>query len=171
MKYPSQVVDYSILGVYLLGGICFLVSMFVISKWIQPKESTNSPSVTTPYECGELPLGSADHLFSIRYYVFALVFVLFEVELLFLLPWATIMGQIKESMGSHWAWVAFAEMSLFVGLLLLGWLYAWKRGNLQAIRPLPRPLCMSSKVPGEMYESLNSRYERKSSTDSAPPGH
>ena len=160
MDAHLEVVDHSLLGVYILGGVCFLLLLFRLSRWLAPRGGGQSAS-EMPYECGELPEGPALRYFSLRYYVFALVFVLFEVELLFLLPWAVVMGDIRADEGVVWAWVAFAEMSIFVALLLLGWVYAWRRGDLRAISPRPRPLRLGTRVPAQMYDDLNERYERR----------
>jgi NADH-quinone oxidoreductase subunit A len=82
-----------------------------------------SPSQTATYECGEEPDGSAWMRFHPRYYLVALVFVLFDVEAAFLLPWAVGL----RGMGSYALW----SMALFVGILMIGWLYAVKKGALR----------------------------------------
>lgn len=81
------------------------------------------PTALQTYECGEEPDGVAWIRFHPRYYVIALVFVLFDVETIFLLPWALTI----ERLGA----LAIAEMFVFVGILLLGWLYAYRKGALR----------------------------------------
>ena len=81
------------------------------------------PTALDTYECGEEPEGVAWVRFHPRYYVIALVFVLFDVETCFLLPWALNI----RTLGT----LAIAEMFVFVGILLLGWVYAWRKGALR----------------------------------------
>ncbi|MBN1337426.1 MAG: NADH-quinone oxidoreductase subunit A [Deltaproteobacteria bacterium] len=81
------------------------------------------PARDATYECGEEPDGSAWIRFHPRYYVVALIFVLFDVETIFLLPWALNLDDFGL--------VALVEMCLFLGILLLGWLYALKKGALR----------------------------------------
>ena len=82
-----------------------------------------SPAQTSTYECGEEPDGSAWMRFHPRYYLVALVFVLFDVEAAFLLPWAVAL----RDLGTY----ALVSMSLFIGILMVGWLYAVRKGALR----------------------------------------
>ena len=151
--------DYVLLGVYVAGGVCFVAIMLGISWWLQ-RRRRERPAALTPYECGELPVGPASQHFALRYYLLALLFVLFEAELLLLLPWARIMADLQQQ-APDLAWVAMAEMGFFIILLLLGLLYVWRHGQLHAIGPQPRLQDTASKVPEAMYDQLNDRYAGK----------
>ncbi len=79
---------------------------------------------TTPYECGMTPYVSARHRFSVKFYLVAMLFILFDVEAAFLYPWALTLRE-----GSRM--FVFGEMAVFLGVLLLGFVYVWKRGALE----------------------------------------
>jgi len=82
-----------------------------------------------PYECGVDPLTpNARESYSIRFYLLTLVFIIFEVETVFLFPWAVIYKQLR--------WFGFIEMAVFITLLLFGYLYAWKTGALEFRRDI-----------------------------------
>lgn len=76
----------------------------------------------TPYECGVQPVGSAQERFSVRFYLVAMLFILFDIEAIFLYPWAVVYRELK--------WFAFVEMLLFIVLVLAGFFYIWKKGVL-----------------------------------------
>jgi NADH:ubiquinone oxidoreductase subunit 3 (subunit A) len=77
----------------------------------------------TSYECGMTPIGSTRSQFSFRYYIFAILFIIFDVEAVFLFPWAVTLAESNQT--------AFWEMVVFLGLLSGGLAYAWKKGVLQ----------------------------------------
>ncbi len=79
------------------------------------------------YECGFETLSGKWSQFNFRYYAIALVFVVFDVEVVFLFPWAASFGILSAKFGI----VALAEMIVFVGILVVGWLYAWRKGALE----------------------------------------
>ncbi len=150
--------NYIALVLYALVGTCFIVFVLWFSRLLQNRKP--DPAKGIAYECGELPTGYAGTMFAMRYYLIALLFVLFEVELLFLLPWARVMGAVVEFQGTDWGWVVFIEMSFFIGLLLLGLVYAWKQGDMRSIGPRSQAISdWPSKVPTSMYADLNARYE------------
>jgi NADH-quinone oxidoreductase subunit A len=76
----------------------------------------------SPYECGIAPTGSARERFSVKYYLVAIVFILFDIEAVFLYPWAVVYRELKM--------FAFVEMFLFIVLILSGFVYIWKKGAL-----------------------------------------
>ncbi|HLG98527.1 MAG TPA: NADH-quinone oxidoreductase subunit A [Bryobacteraceae bacterium] len=76
----------------------------------------------SPYECGIVPTGSARERFSVKFYLVAIVFILFDIEAVFLYPWAVVYRELKM--------FAFVEMLLFVILILVGFFYVWKKGAL-----------------------------------------
>jgi len=75
-----------------------------------------------PYECGIVPTGDAQHRFSVRFYLVAMLFILFDIEAIFLYPWAVVYKQLKM--------FAFLEMLMFVVLVLAGFFFIWKKGVL-----------------------------------------
>jgi NAD(P)H-quinone oxidoreductase subunit 3 len=106
-------------------GLCVVVpvSMVVGARFLRVRARVGSPLKTRTYECGEEPLGPTWIQFHPRYYVVAMFFVLFDLEAAFLLPWAAEAGRLGT--------VALVEAMLFVGVLLLGWVYAVRKGALQ----------------------------------------
>ena len=76
----------------------------------------------TPYECGMAPQGSAGERFSVKFYLVAMLFILFDIEAVFLYPWVVVYGELKL--------VAFVEMFIFVALILSGFFYIWRKGVL-----------------------------------------
>jgi len=111
------------LVVFMAIAVAIAVSIAGLSAMVRVRSRKPLPTTTETYECGEEPDGIAWVRFHPRYYVVALVFVLFDVETIFILPWAL---NIKP-MGS----TAIVEMVLFVGILLLGWIYAVRKGALK----------------------------------------
>ena len=77
----------------------------------------------TPYECGIEPVGSARERFSVKFYLIAMLFVIFDIEVVFLYPWAVVFKPLKM--------FGFIEILIFVGILLVCYLYIWKRGGLE----------------------------------------
>ena len=78
-----------------------------------------------PYESGKLPIGPARRAFPVQYYLFAVLFILFDVEVLLLFPWAAVFRQVSPRL------VALLEAAVFIGILLLGLVYVWKKGGLE----------------------------------------
>ncbi len=105
----------TILGILLVGGA--LIGNLVLA----PKDPNRDKAVT--YECGMLTIGRARTQVHFRYYLFAILFLIFDIEAVFLFPWAVTFVQIGEQ--------AFYEMLVFIGILGFGLLYAWKKGVLR----------------------------------------
>ncbi len=75
-----------------------------------------------PYECGIAPVGTARERFSVKFYLVAMLFILFDVEVIFFFPWAIVFKEL--------GWFGFIEMGTYVGILMAGYIYAWKKGAL-----------------------------------------
>jgi len=117
-----MVQDYFYIAVFLLLGVGFVAGAFIFSWLIRPQVPENSVK-NSPYECGEIVTGTSRIQFNVRYYLFALIFVIFDVEVLFFAPWAVVF----RDMGM----VAYVEMVAFILILTLGLVYAWKKGALE----------------------------------------
>jgi len=91
-----------------------------LSAWVGVRKP-NKVKVA-PYECGIAPVGDAREKFSISFYLVGMLFILFDVEVAFLFPWAVVYKSLK--------WFGFIEMSVFVAILFAGYLYIWKKGAL-----------------------------------------
>lgn len=115
---------YSSVLAFLLVVVGFLVVNLIVWWIIRP--SRYSEEKLTTYECGENPTGSAWIQFNIRFYVFALIFVVFDVEAVFLLPWAVVFKQLGM--------LAFVEGLVFIGILVVALAYVWRKGDLEWVR-------------------------------------
>jgi NADH-quinone oxidoreductase subunit A len=117
----------------------------------------------TSYECGEDAVGHAWAQFNARFYIIALIFILFEVEIIFIFPWATVFGNAEkiEQTNGMWGWFSIAEMFLFMTILVIGLAYAWRKGFLDWVKPDPEITDYQSPVPKEMYDSVNRKFEKK----------
>ncbi len=107
--------------VILLISAFIGLAIIVLSTLLAGRNPT--PIKLMPYECGMDPIGSARRRFSVRFFVMGMLFIVFDIELIFLFPWATIYDQLKM--------FGFAEMFVFVVVLLLGLVYVWKKGALE----------------------------------------
>ena len=81
------------------------------------------------YECGMPPLQDAHVQFDVRYYLYALLFIVFDIEIVFLVPWAVTTGSMKQYMNN--SWLSPVEMAIFLFILVVGLAYAWKKGALE----------------------------------------
>ncbi|MEO0894896.1 MAG: NADH-quinone oxidoreductase subunit A [Bacteroidota bacterium] len=143
---------------FILGASIFVAFGLFVVRLISPNRP--NPEKLSTYECGEDPVGHSGLQFNNRFYVVALVFLIFEVEILFLFPWATVFAEpgIIEPIRS-WGWLALIEMTLFVVILLVGLAYVWRKGDLKWIKPDPIvPIGPESAIPNK-YDLINKRYE------------
>lgn len=113
--------DYLYILYFFILGIIFVGSAFVVSWALRPKAPSTAKNA--PYECGEIIKGDSRIQFNVRYYIFALIFVIFDVEILFTMPWAIVFRQLGA--------IAYFEMAAFILVLALGLYYAWKKGALE----------------------------------------
>jgi NADH-quinone oxidoreductase subunit A len=162
----SGLVGYLVL--FVLVGVGFVFVHLLIGRMIRPAKP--EADKLTIYECGEPTIGSAWVQFDLRFYVIALLFVVFDVEVAFFFPWAVVFGQAnalakpngavnerqvdaaesellagqpgagvteeqREAAGQY-AWLAFFDILVFFGVLLVGFAYLWARGDLKWVRSL-----------------------------------
>lgn len=143
---------------YIIGGLLFVMSVLLVSRVLRPNRP-NFEKLTT-YESGEEPVSSAWTQFNIRFYVVAIIFLLFEVEIVFLFPWSTVFAkkELIEQTNGLWGWFSFLEMLAFIVILALGLAYAWVNGFLDWVKPQPKPTQVKSPVPPSLYNELNKKY-------------
>lgn len=113
--------QYTGVAVFLAVGAVFVAVTLLIGRLLRPHNPY--PEKLAPYECGEIPVGDGQIKFHIRYYIYALIFVIFDVETVFLYPWAVVFEEIGV--------FAFVVMMLFIATLVEGLVYAWKKGALR----------------------------------------
>ena len=106
--------------IFFLFGAVFVILNLFMSRLIRPAKPSAEKGST--YECGEIPLGGSWIQFNMRFYVIALVFLVFEVEVIFMFPWAVVLQPIGV--------YALVEMLLFIAILLVGYAYVWRKGDL-----------------------------------------
>ena len=112
--------------IFLAIGFVLLAVALLLARMLRPA-SKDATDKYIPYECGEVPEGSAWIRFNIRFYVCALIFIIFDVEIIVLLPWAVVF----KTLGPF----AFIEGIIFIGILVVGLAYVWKKGDLNWVRP------------------------------------
>jgi len=107
----------------------FAVTNIVLSHVVGKRKNTRAKLM--PYECGMDPVGSAHQRFSVKFYLIAMLFILFDIEAIFLLPWAVVFKAMSGALTLHGqsarAFVFF-EMMIFIAVLLVGYVYVWKKG-------------------------------------------
>ncbi len=117
-----MVSDYLPIFLLIIVAILFAASTLIVSAITSQKAKTN-PAKDDAYECGVPPLTGAHTRFSVKFYLVAMLFILFDVEVVFLYPWAVVYKEmIKEGL------TIFFSMLTFLGVLFLGFLYALKKG-------------------------------------------
>jgi len=109
--------NYVIVAIFIILGIMLPVVALSFGRLLRPSKPTEEKQTT--YESGNVPVGEGQVRFNVRYYLFALMFVIFDVETVFLYPWAVAYKQFGL--------FVLVEMAIFTGLLLIGLLYAWKK--------------------------------------------
>jgi NADH-quinone oxidoreductase subunit A len=152
--------------VFTLAAIGFLIAPLLLGKLVRPRLPSTEKDAT--YECGEPSIGSSYIQFDLRFYVVALLFIIFDVEVVFFFPWATVFGNamqladpelslaarrllseqllsapagsitdltaVKAETALQLGWTAFVDVAAFFAVLLVGFAYVWKRGDLDWVR-------------------------------------
>lgn len=136
----------------------FILIGLLTASFIRPNRPDEEK--TTTYECGEDVIGDAWGNFNTRFYVVALMFLLFDVEIVFLFPWATVFGDVQliKATDGAWGWVSIFEAFAFVLILLLGLVYAWVKGYLEWVKPKMEPTKFTGNVPSDLYDRINKKY-------------
>ena len=106
---------------FIFVALFFGMATLLLSYLVQPKYP--EPEKLTTYECGSEPFSDARMPFPVRYYIFAMLFVIFDIEVIFLYPWAVVFTKIEL--------IGLIEMLVFIGLFLVAYVYAWRKGALE----------------------------------------
>jgi NADH-quinone oxidoreductase subunit A len=145
--------NFATVLLFFITAVLFILAGFFTSYLLRPDRPNEEKSTT--YESGEDTVGTAWTPFNARFYVLALVFILFEVEILFLFPWSVVFGQadLIQATDGLWAKLAITEMFLFIGILLLGLAYVWAKGYLDwaKVEPLQAEKVKGGSIPREAY--------------------
>lgn len=123
--YKIMLTEFGKVFIFILIAIIFVVAVVYIAKLLRPHRPTYEKLLT--YECGENPQGSPWVKFNIRFYVVALIFLIFDVEVVLLIPWALVYQE--------YGLVGFTVGAIFLLLLGLGMVYEWRKGDLEWERP------------------------------------
>ena len=118
LEYLSR---YFPILLFVFIAFAFGAGTLLISYFVQPKYP--EPEKLSTYECGSEPFSDARMPFPVRYYIFAMLFVIFDVEVIFLYPWAIVFNKIGL--------IGLVEMLIFIGLFLVAYAYAWQKGALE----------------------------------------
>jgi len=113
--------DYYPIFLHFAFAIALAIIVIVLGVLFGPRRPTAKKSA--PYESGMIPYGAGTRRFSVRYYLIAVLFILFDVETIFFIPWAVVLRELGVA--------GIIEMLLFVGILMVGFVYAWKKGALE----------------------------------------
>jgi NADH-quinone oxidoreductase subunit A len=113
----------------LVAALGLAAVLLTISRLIGQKKPTKEKLM--PYECGKDPVGSARERHSVRFYMVAMIFLLFDIEAIFLIPWAVAYGDILRGTDTAMKLLFYGEMMIFIAILFAGLLYIWKKGVLQ----------------------------------------
>lgn len=123
-----MITDFGYVLLFIVTGSLFVGVALFVAKLIRPDRPNEAKLMT--YECGEIPFGDARIQFNNRFYIIGLMFLIFEVEILLLFPWAVVFKEI--------GWFAFLVMFVFVSLIFVGFIYELGKGQLKWDVPVPR---------------------------------
>ncbi|HEY8561884.1 MAG TPA: NADH-quinone oxidoreductase subunit A [Pyrinomonadaceae bacterium] len=126
-----SIMDYAPIGIMFLVAVGFAVSQLLVTQLIGPRKRTATKLM--PYECGKDPVGTARDRFSIKFYTVAVIFLLFDIEVLFMVPFAVafkyLLAQQGVSGAIAYGTIAFVEILIFITTLIVGYIYVWKKGT------------------------------------------
>lgn len=127
---PSfNIMDYAPIGIMFLVAIGFAASQLLVTQLIGPRKRTATKLM--PYECGKDPVGGARDRFSVKFYTVAVIFLLFDIEVLFIVPFAvafkSLLG-LEQLSGVAYGTIALIEIMVFLATLVIGYVYVWRKG-------------------------------------------
>jgi NADH-quinone oxidoreductase subunit A len=117
--------DYFPVLLMFLIAVGFAVSQMLVTQLVGQRKRTRTKLM--PYECGKDPVGSARERFSVKFYLIAMIFILFDIEVIFLVPWAVVFKSLSGPL-YNMGGLIYGEMMIFVALLLVGYIYVVKKG-------------------------------------------
>jgi len=117
--------DYLPILLMFVVAAGFAVGNILLSQFVGQRKRTRTKLM--PYECGKDPVGSARERFSVKFYLIAMLFILFDIEVIFLMPWAVV-AKALVAQGTVSAAFVYVEMMIFIALLLVGYIYVVKKG-------------------------------------------
>jgi len=150
--------EYLTLFIFLVAGCVFVGGGLFTAKLIRPNRPNEQKNTT--YECGEDPIDNSWGNYNIRFYLVGLIFILFEAEIIFLFPWATVFAdkELIQATEGLWGWFSLIEVSLFIVILAIGLAYVWAKGYLDWDKPSVIEPTVETHVPESLYEKVNQKY-------------
>lgn len=144
-------------------GLFFILGGLLVSRLVRPHRPNEEKN--TAYECGEPSLPTPSSTFNFRFYAAALVFLVFEAEAIFLFPWSVAFSTnyIDQAIAEDWVISVFLEGVIFIVLLFIGLIYAWKKGLLDWDKPDFEKVTLSTPLEEEEYLSINKQLTGKGS--------
>jgi NADH-quinone oxidoreductase subunit A len=125
-----NLMDYAPIAVMFIVAAGFGVSQLLVTQLIGPRKRTATKLM--PYESGKDPIGSARNRFSIKFYSVAVIFLLFDIEVLFMVPFAVAfiyLLRVQTNTGILYGTIAFVEILVFISTLIVAYIYVWKKGT------------------------------------------
>jgi NADH-quinone oxidoreductase subunit A len=127
---------YLPLLIHILFAVGIASGMVILSALLGKRRPTRAKM--SPYECGMQPTGDARQRFTVKFYLVAMLFILFDVEAVFLYPWAVIYRDLSDpKQHNNVRFFGFTEMLVYIGIVLVGFFYIWKKGVLDWNKPEP----------------------------------
>ena len=136
---------------FAVVAVGFALGTITLSRFVGPR--VPNAEKATIYECGERPIGVAWFNFNPRFYLVALVFVIFEVDIALTFPVVTVYRDWVAAADPSMAWIAFAELFLFTAILVVGLVWVWAHGDLEWVKELEKPKPFASAPNGAQQDS------------------
>lgn len=131
MRDVGDRVLLSYVPVVMIFGVAMLVALGMVTiSWLFGQRKPTKEKLM-PYECGKDPVGSARERHSVRFYLVAMIFLLFDIEAIFLIPWAVAYGNVLKASDTAMKLLFYGEMMAFIAVLFIGLVYVWKKGILE----------------------------------------
>lgn len=153
----NQIGSFGQVLLFIVGGLIMALAGMLVSRLLRPNRP--NPEKLSTYECGEDAVGNSWVQFNMRFYVMALVFLIFDVEVIFLFPWAVVYTH-PDLLAADQAWTLFAfiEVVFFTLILLTGLAWVWHKDDLGWVKPQPIIPETFSPIPASVYEQVNQQY-------------
>lgn len=156
MELSQELSEFGKILIFMILGISFILLGYAANALI--KKPIPNPIKNDTYECGEISESPSRIPFNMRFYIIAIIFLLFDVELVFLFPWSTIFADVEILKTiPQWGLFNLVEMFVFIALLLLGLAYVWVKGDLEWLRPKIQLPVSSANIPLNLYDNINTK--------------